>query len=111
MALVRQLGGLTVKPVDVDELLRVVDPTRTQPIMVDAAATGRYPLPEAGCTLVRLDAARRTPRRVTDRVGLDGTAWYVPTGHPHPHRPDLHRRPGLLKPPFASRFLRAGPRS
>jgi len=75
-------GGLTVKPVDVDELLRVVDPIPLpRPIMVDAAATGRYPLPEAGCTLVRLDAgAAHTSTGDEVAVGLDGTAWYVPAG-------------------------------
>ena len=75
-------GGLTVKPVDVDELLRVVDPSPLpQPIMVDAAATGHYPLPEAGCTLVRLDAgAAHTSTGDELAVGLDGTAWYVPAG-------------------------------
>ncbi len=75
-------GGLTVKPVDVDELLRVVDPgPLPQPIMVEAAATGRYPLPEAGCTLVRLDAgAAHTSTGHELAVGLDGTAWYVPAG-------------------------------
>jgi mannose-6-phosphate isomerase len=75
-------GGLTVKPVDVDELLRVLDPTPLpQPIMVEAAATGRYPLPEAGCTLVRLDpGVAHTSTGHELAVGLDGTSWYVPTG-------------------------------
>ncbi len=75
-------GGLTVKPVDVEELLRVVDPTPlAQPVMVGAAASGRYPLPEAGCTLVRLEAGE-THVSTGDElaVGLDGTAWYVPAG-------------------------------
>ena len=75
-------GGLTVKPVDVDELLDVVDPTPlAQPIMVDAAATGRYHLPEAGCTLVRLDpGTSHTSTGHEIAVGLDGTSWYVPAG-------------------------------
>ncbi|MET0661663.1 MAG: mannose-6-phosphate isomerase, class I [Ilumatobacteraceae bacterium] len=75
-------GGLTVKPVDVDELLRVVDATPLpQPIMIEAASSGRYPLPEAGCTLVRLDAgAAHTSSGNELAVGLDGTAWYVPAG-------------------------------
>jgi len=47
-------GGLTVKPVDVDELLAVVDPTPLERPVIDVA-DGRYPLPEAGVTLVRLD--------------------------------------------------------
>lgn len=47
-------GGMTVKHVDVDELLRILDPTPlAQPVMVGAG--GRYALPEAACTLVRLD--------------------------------------------------------
>ena len=53
-------GGLTVKPVDVDELLRILDATPlVQPVMQEAAASGRYPLPEAGCTLVRVEAGSR----------------------------------------------------
>jgi len=50
-------GGMTAKHVDVDELLRILDPSPlAQPVMV--GANGRYPLPEAGCTLVRLDPGR-----------------------------------------------------
>jgi mannose-6-phosphate isomerase len=75
-------GGLTVKPVDVDELLRVVDPTSLdQPLMAGATASGRYPLPEAGCTLVHL--AVGVPHKSTGdelALGLDGIAWYVPPG-------------------------------
>jgi mannose-6-phosphate isomerase len=75
-------GGLTNKPVDVDELLRVVDPTPlAHPVMADAATSGRYPLPEAGCTLVRLDpdhAHVSTGDEIA--IGLDGIAWYVPAG-------------------------------
>ncbi len=75
-------GGLTVKPVDVDELLHVVDPTPLpQPLMLDAAKTGRYLLPEAGCCLLALDAG--TEHASTGHelaISLDGTAWYVPAG-------------------------------
>ena len=103
-------GGLTVKPVDVDELLRVVDPTPlAQPVMIEAAASGRYPLPEAGCTLVRL-APGETHLSAGDElaIGLDGVAWYVPRRrHPHPHRPDLHRHP-VLKSSFVTRKRRPG---
>jgi mannose-6-phosphate isomerase len=75
-------GGLTTKPVDVDELLRVVDPTPlAQPVMVEAARTGRYPLPEAGCTLVRLEpGTEHIPTSDELAIGLDGVAWYVPSG-------------------------------
>lgn len=48
-------GGLTVKHVDIDLLLEVVDPTPlAEPVM--QVVDGRYPLPEAGVQLVRLDA-------------------------------------------------------
>ena len=75
-------GGLTVKPIDVDELLRVVDPTPLeQPVMIDAVASGRYPLPEAGCTLVRLAVGERHTSTGDElAIGLDGIAWYVPSG-------------------------------
>ena len=46
-------GGLTVKPVDIDELLRVVDPTPLVRPVLDLAH--RYALPAAGVELVRLD--------------------------------------------------------
>lgn len=75
-------GGLTVKEVDVDELLAILDPTPlTEPVLSDAAAVGRYPLPEAGCELVRLDpGARHTS--VGDELGIcvDGSTVYVPPG-------------------------------
>jgi len=75
-------GGLTVKHVDVDELLRILDPTPlTQPIMANARRTGRYPLPEAGCTLVSVEPGRThtsTGHELT--VGLDGQTFYLPPG-------------------------------
>jgi len=70
-------GGLTVKEVDIDLLLDVVDPTPlARPIMdVD---DGRYPLPEAGVVLVRLDPG---DSHVADghelAVSLDGTTLYL----------------------------------
>ena len=75
-------GGLTNKTVDVDELLRVVDPTPlAQPVMAESTAGSRYPLPEAGCTLVRLEPGQaHTSSSDELAIGLDGTAWYVPAG-------------------------------
>jgi mannose-6-phosphate isomerase len=75
-------GGLTVKPVDVDELLAVVDPTPLeQPLLTDAARTGRYELPEAHCALVRIESGsthRSTGHELA--ISLDGGAWYLPPG-------------------------------
>ncbi len=75
-------GGLTVKEVDIDELLHVLDPTPlAQPVMPDASRTGRYRLPEAGCTLVRIEPGRThtsTGHELT--VGLDGRTLYLPPG-------------------------------
>lgn len=74
-------GGLTVKPVDVDELLRILDPTPlAQPVMA-ATETGRYSLPEAGCALVRVEPGRThtsTGHELT--VGLDGRTLYLAPG-------------------------------
>jgi mannose-6-phosphate isomerase len=72
-------AGLTVKPVDVELLLEIVDPTPLEePVL---PATGRYPLPEIGVVLVRVDAGRRH-RSVGHElaVDLDGGAWYLPPG-------------------------------
>ncbi len=74
-------GGLTVKPVDVDELLAVVDPTPLREPVMTGTEDGRYPLPEAGCVLVRLDAGgehRSTGHELA--VALDGTTLYLPPG-------------------------------
>lgn len=75
-------GGLTDKPVDVDELLRIVDPTPlAEPVMVGAAETGVYPLPEAGCRLVRVDpGVTHTSTGHELAVGLDGTTSYLAPG-------------------------------
>jgi mannose-6-phosphate isomerase len=72
-------GGLTVKPVDVDLLLDIVDPTPLAEPVMDAV--GRYPLPEAGVTLVRLDAGE-THTSAVDEIAVDlaGGAWYVAPG-------------------------------
>ena len=75
-------GGLTVKEVDIDLLLEVVDPTPLlQPIMeIDA---GRYPLPEAGVTLVKLDPGdSHTAVGHELAVALDGTTLYLSPGSP-----------------------------
>ena len=48
-------GGLTVKHVDIDLLLDIVDPTPlAEPVM--QVVDGRYELPEAGVQLIWLDA-------------------------------------------------------
>lgn len=73
-------GGLTVKPVDINLLLDIVDSTPLpQPIL--AVTDGRYRLPEAGVTLVELqpgDAHVATGHELT--IGLDGTTHYLPPG-------------------------------
>jgi mannose-6-phosphate isomerase len=75
-------GGLTVKHVDVDELLRIVDTTPLdEPIMTDAAIAGRYPLPEARCELVRLEVgATHTSTGQELAISLDGATTYLPLG-------------------------------
>jgi mannose-6-phosphate isomerase len=73
-------GGLTVKHVDVDELLRILDPTPlAQPVM--ATTGGRYPLPEAGCTLLRLEpGTAHTSTGHELAVSLSGDTLYLPPG-------------------------------
>jgi mannose-6-phosphate isomerase len=72
-------GGLTVKPVDVGELLAVVDTTPlTEPVL---ARSETYDLPAAGVSLLRLDAGDEhtsTGREIA--VDLAGQAWYLATG-------------------------------
>ncbi|MDJ0768603.1 MAG: mannose-6-phosphate isomerase, class I [Ilumatobacter sp.] len=72
-------GGLTVKPVDVDELLRTVDATPLDtPVLADGA---RYELPAAGVALVRL--APGEPHTATTHelaIELTGTTWYCEPG-------------------------------
>jgi mannose-6-phosphate isomerase len=73
-------GGLTTKHVDVDELLDVLDPTPlAEPVMADAA--GRYPLPETGCELRRIEPGTTHHSAGHElAVGLDGSTLYVPEG-------------------------------
>ncbi len=75
-------GGLTTKHVDIDLLLATVDPTPlVDPIM--QVTDGRYPLPEAGVVLVRLDAGvdyRATGHELA--IALDGTTLYLSPGTP-----------------------------
>jgi mannose-6-phosphate isomerase len=75
-------GGLTVKPVDVDELLRILDTKPlAEPAMKAAVQSGRYPLPEAGCSLVRVEPGRThisTGHELA--IGLDGRTLYLPPG-------------------------------
>ncbi|MBV1894032.1 MAG: mannose-6-phosphate isomerase, class I [Ilumatobacteraceae bacterium] len=75
-------GGLTSKFVDVEELLTIVDLTPlVEPVMTAAAKTGRYPLPEAGCELVRVEAGgSHTSTGHELALSLDGTASYLPVG-------------------------------
>ncbi|MFK7917070.1 MAG: mannose-6-phosphate isomerase, class I [Ilumatobacter sp.] len=73
-------GGLTVKHVDVELLLEVVDPTPlVEPIM--NVTNGRYPLPEAGVVLVRLDPGdSHTANGHELAVSVDGTTLYLSPG-------------------------------
>ena len=73
-------GGLTKKHVDVDELLRILDPTPlARPVM--SVSSGRYPLPEAGCTLVRLEPGRtHTSAGHELAVSLAGDTLYLSPG-------------------------------
>ena len=73
-------GGLTVKHVDVDELLAVVDP---EPLAEPVArgTGGRYALPEAACALVHLAAGQEHVSTGHElAVALDGTTLYLPPG-------------------------------
>ena len=75
-------GGLTSKHVDVDLLLELVDPTPLeQPVM--PADDGRYPLPEAGVALVRLEPGDgHTAVGHELAISLDGTTLYLSPGSP-----------------------------
>lgn len=75
-------GGLTVKHVDVDLLLEVVDPTPLDEPIMDAR-NGRYPLPEAGVVLVRLEPGdEHTATGHELAIALDGTTLYLSPGTP-----------------------------
>jgi mannose-6-phosphate isomerase len=72
-------GGLTLKHVDVDDLLAVVDPTPLdEPVLAD---TGRYELPEVGIALVRLEPGE-SHRSQGHELAIDtgGGAWYLAPG-------------------------------
>ena len=72
-------GGLTVKPVDVDELLHVVDLT---PLAEPVLPIGtRYELPDTGVALVKLEAGEQhqsTGHELT--IDLRGVSWYLAPG-------------------------------
>ena len=75
-------GGLTVKEVDIDLLLEVVDlaPLR-EPIM--KVTDGRYPLPEVGMQLIHLapgDSHTAVGHELA--ISLDGTTAYFSPGTP-----------------------------
>ncbi len=72
-------GGLTVKPVDVEELLRVVDPTPLpDPVLADGR---RLELPAAGVALVRLDVGETHAATIHELgIDLDGTTFYLAPG-------------------------------
>jgi mannose-6-phosphate isomerase len=75
-------GGLTSKEVDVDLLFDILDPTPlAEPVMdVD---DGRYPLPEAGVVLVRLEPGdSHTAVAHELAVAMDGTTLYLSPGTP-----------------------------
>lgn len=73
-------AGMTTKHVDVDELLRIFDrEPLSEPVM--NVADGRYPLPEAGVILLRLDpGTSHTAVGHELAVALDGTALYLSPG-------------------------------
>lgn len=73
-------GGLTSKHVDVDLLLHTVDPTPLEQPVIEISS-GRYPLPEAGVALLRLDPGdshRSTGHEIA--LALDGTTLYLSPG-------------------------------
>jgi mannose-6-phosphate isomerase len=72
-------GGLTVKPVDVEELLLVVDPTPLPEPLLPRGT--HYELPHAGVALVTLQAGehhRATGHELT--IDLNGASWYLEPG-------------------------------
>ena len=73
-------GGLTSKHVDIDLLLATVDTTPlATPVM--HVVDGRYPLPEAGVTLVRLEPGTgHTASGHELAIALDGTTLYLSPG-------------------------------
>ena len=84
-------GGMTEKHVDIEELLRILDPTPlAQPVMI--GSNGRYRLPEAGCTLVRLDPGRT-------HISSGHELAVSVTGH------TLYLAPGAALTPSATTFV------
>ena len=50
-----------------------------EPVMADVALAGRYPLPEAGCELIRLEAgSTHTSTGLELTISLDGSTMYLP---------------------------------
>ncbi len=74
-------GGLTRKPVDVDELLRIVDARPLeQPVLT---ISRRYELPTAGVALVRLDAGDEHVAAGHElAIDMNGGTWYAAPGEP-----------------------------
>lgn len=73
-------AGMTTKHIDVDELLRIFDRDPLLAPVMDVD-DGRYPLPEAGVVLVKLepgDTHRSTGHELA--VALDGTTLYLSPG-------------------------------
>jgi mannose-6-phosphate isomerase len=72
-------GGLTAKPVDVAELLRIVDATPLeQPVLADAK---RHELPGAGVALQRLDPGDHHVAAGHElAIDLNGRSWYFSPG-------------------------------
>lgn len=76
-------AGLTKKPVDVPELLRVMDPTPLAEPVMRNASTGRYPLSEVGCELRRIAPGDTHHSRGHElSIALDGSAAYLAPGTP-----------------------------
>jgi mannose-6-phosphate isomerase len=72
-------GGLTTKPVDVDDLLHVLDPAPVVEPELPAAA--EYPLAGTSIRLLRLEGpATRAAVGVELVVTSDGGTGYVPAG-------------------------------
>jgi mannose-6-phosphate isomerase len=72
-------GGLTAKPVDVDLLLDISDPTPlAEPVLPSST---RYELPAAGVALVRLAAGEQHVARGHElSIDLLGNSWYLSPG-------------------------------
>jgi mannose-6-phosphate isomerase len=73
-------GGLTVKDVDIELLLDTLDPTPLDD-PIRHVGDGRYPLPEAGVVLVRLEPGdSHTAVGHELAVSMDGTTLYLSPG-------------------------------